>query len=196
MASAKTHDEVEAYVRGLYPSLIEHIQRVRLEAQTLAKRFQLDADRVDLATTAHDIARLTAASELRRLAQEYNLTVHPVEEDLPVLLHGPVGAEWLRRRFSLDDHDVLEAVRWHSTATRGLSPLGKVVFLADKLDPEKAGRYPFQPKVRALAHEDLDAAVLLFLNQDLLSFLSKDGIAHPASLEARNELIRKSRKAR
>ncbi len=189
-----SYRDIAAYVRTLHPSLVEHIHRVRLEARALAKRFQLDDDRVDVAALAHDIARLTAAAELRRLASAYALPIHPVEEDLPILLHGPVGAAWIQRRFAIDDPEILDAVRWHSTATRGLSALGKAVFLADKLDRDKAGRYPFQAEVRRLAQEDLDAAVLHFLNQEMMSFLARDGIVHPASLEARNELLAKRRR--
>ena len=50
----------------------------------------------------------------------------------------------LRRECGIDDAEILEAVRWHSTFNRGLGPVAKIAFLADKLDEHKAGRYPFQ----------------------------------------------------
>ena len=39
---------------------------------------------------------------------------------MPVLLHGQVGSEILRRECGIDDPEVLEAVWWHTTFNRGL----------------------------------------------------------------------------
>ena len=70
-----------------------------------------------------------------------------------------------------------------------MSPLAKVVFLADKLDPQKVTRYPYLERIRELAEEDLDAALLEFLEQELRRLLEGRHLVHPASLEARNELL-------
>ena len=106
-----------------------------------------------------------------------------------MLLHGPLAAHWLRQRYGVEDSQVLEAVGWHTTARPGLGPLAKLVFLADKLDPEKATRYPFLDRVRALAQEDLDPALLEFLTLDLQRLLQAGDLVHPAGVEARNELL-------
>lgn len=189
MGPQDARQRLESAFARLPRPLQEHIQRVRQEAGTLARRFGLDEERVDLAALAHDMARATPVRDLRRLARSYRLSVSPVDDGLPVLLHGPVGAAWLRRRLHLHDPEIAAAVRWHSTAAPGLSPLGKVIFLADKLDPAKEGRYPFMERVRRLARNDLDAAVLAFLEHELQRLLHDRQLIHPASVEARNELL-------
>lgn len=183
--SPEVAEAVEIMPRGLR----EHTHRVRGIAVGLAPCYDIDPHKADLAAAAHDLARAMRPKDLLAQAREFGLQLHPVEEALPLLLHGPVATHWLRWNLGVEDPEVLEAVRWHSTATRGLSPLAKLTFLADKLDPQKQRRYPFLEQVRALAAKDLDAAMLEFLEQESLARIRKGQLVHPGSIEARNELL-------
>lgn len=171
--------------RGLY----QHLGRVRSLARELAAPLGLDLERVDLAAAAHDIARAEKGDALLAQAQALGLTVHPVEAKVPILLHGPVAAESLRRAGAITDSELLEAVRWHSTGHPSFGPLGKVLFLADKLEPGKASHTPAQERLLELARQDLDAAMLELLTQELKSLLRRGQLVHPASVEARNALL-------
>ena len=155
----------------------------------LAQVHDADSERVRLGAMAHDVARAMRGDELLEQARELGITIHPVEAAVPVLLHGPVGAELLRRQDGLDDGEVYEAVYWHSTAHKDLGILGKIVFLADKLDPHKEARYPFIDRVRKLAATDLDHAVAEFLGCELMELIGQGSLVHPVSVEARNELL-------
>ena len=104
-------------------------------------------------------------------------------------MHGHVAALWLQREGGVEDDEVLEAVRWHTTGRRGMGAVAKVVFLADKLDPDKIGRYPYLNEIRRLAEESLDRALLEFLDQGLANFLREGQMIHPESVELRNELL-------
>ena len=166
--------------------------RVREVALELARRHGADQDKVWLAASGHDIAREMDDAELLNRAQELDIPLGTLEEAAPVFLHGPIAAELLRRQ-GMTDTEVYQAIYWHSTARAGMTAVEKVVFLADKLDPEKTDRYPYLPLIKALADEDLDRATLEFLNRDLAQRLRQGEFIHPASLEARNELLLKSR---
>ena len=171
----------------------DHIQRVRHVARELAQCNRIDPERAELGAAGHDIARALSQAELLSEARRLRMSIHPVEEALPILLHGPVAARLLRQEFGVTDEEVLHGVHWHSTANRGLSPLGRLIFLADKLDPHKIRRYPHHAQVRDLALQDLDRAVLQFLNSELARFVQDGGLIHPASIEARNELLLRGR---
>ena len=129
------------------------------------------------------------AARLTRKARALGLAVHPVEERVPVLLHGPLAAEQLRRDCGVDDPDVLEAVRWHSIACAGMGEVGLVVFLADKLEPGKAGASSYLRRAAELAQESLDEAVWYCLTAEMGRLLERGGLLHPSSVEARNDLI-------
>ena len=179
-------------VDALPKGLREHVYRVERLASELARHHHTDEEKVRLAALAHDVARAMKGEDLLREARRLGVKVHPVEERLPILLHGPVGAELLRSVDGLEDQDIFEAVYWHTTAHRELGATAQVVFLADKLDPQKAQRYPFIGKVRNTAMASLDQAVLEFLDRELESMLRRGESVHPVLLEARDARLAKS----
>ena len=151
-------------------------------------RHGVDADLVDLGLAAHDLARHLDAAELVRRAEASGIIPTDVERSLPVLLHGPLAAAELERD-GLTDARVLESVRWHTTGKRGMGDVAKIVFLADKLDPQKAGRYPYLGEIEELARDSLDAALLRFLGLSTADHLRQGRLVHPESVHFRNELI-------
>ena len=183
------HPKLDSLLLKLPSGLRQHLSRTRDKALELAEIHKVDPLKAGLAALAHDIARGMKEMELLSRARSYGLALHPVEERVTVLLHGPVGAEMLQRECGIEDPEVLEAVRWHSTFNRGLGPVAKIAFLADKLDRQKASRYPYLERIDRLAKEDLDAAILSFLQEDLASMIGSGQLIHPASVEGRNELL-------
>lgn len=179
---------VEDALRGLPGPLYEHVQRVRRIAAELAGPLGLDPARVDLAAAAHDIDRASPDAALLEAAERHGVPVNAVEARLPMLLHGPVAAARLRHEMGIEDADVLEAVRWHTTGIEPCGSIARLIFVADKLDPDKASRYPHIDRVREQANRDLDRAAATFLAGDLQRLLEQGGLVHPASLEAYNAL--------
>ena len=180
---------LQGRMESMPEGLRSHIYRVREVALELANRHNIDPGRAELGALAHDVCRAVPGEQLLKMSSEMGLPVSDVEQDFPLLLHGPVGAEVLRRDEDLTDHDIYEAVRWHSTAHASLDPLGKLVFLADKLDPQKAAVYPYQARLHDMALESLDLALLEFLSKEMAVRLEKGETVHPASVDARNSLV-------
>ena len=180
---------IQDRVGSLPSGLQDHIYRVRDIASALAPCHGIDPELASLGMLAHDVARAMSGQELIGHATRMGLPVGGVENRLPVLLHGPVGAELLKKEEGLSDRSLYQAVYWHTTAHPSLDSLGKLVFLADKLDPQKLNRYPYQPYLRQLASEDLDQAILEFLTQETLALTSRGNLVHPAMVEARNALL-------
>ncbi|PKB70856.1 MAG: hypothetical protein BZY87_08500 [SAR202 cluster bacterium Io17-Chloro-G6] len=184
---------LESRLESLPDGLQAHIDRVRDVALELAGRHGIDLERAELGSLAHDVCRAVPSNDLLRMSAELDVEVSDVEQDFPLLLHGPVGAELLRREENLTDQDLYEAVRWHSTAHASLNSLGKLIFLADKLDPQKAAVYSYQDKLRGMAWESLDLALLEFLSREMATRVERGETIHPASVDARNSLILKLR---
>ena len=180
---------LDSILRRLPENLQAHAGRAREQALWMAAAHGIDADRAGLAALAHDVARAMPEEELLERAATYGIEVHPVEARMAVLLHGQVGSEILRRECGIDDPEVLEAVWWHTTFNRGLGPIAAIAFLADKLDPAKADRYPYRDRIVRLAGEDLGAAALAFIHEELVAALRDGRQIHPAYIEARNELL-------
>ncbi len=188
-----TESRIQQRVSTLPAGLQAHIGRAQEVARELAPYHNVDPNRAALGILAHDVARAMPGPELIAHATRFRLPIRPVEESVPLLLHGPVGAEILRVEDGLDARgeaeDLYQAVYWHTTFHPTLvDETGMVVFLADKLDPNKRKRIPYQPEIMELARENLDAAILEFLSRQVMDLTARGKEVHPTMLEARDSL--------
>jgi HD superfamily phosphohydrolase YqeK len=106
----------------------------------------------------HDCLRDADPAELERLA--------PDAWEVPSLRHGPAAAR-LAQEHGEQDQGVLDAVRYHSVGCAGWDAVGRMLYLADYLEPgrdfqqserrEMAARVPRDPEgvLRAIAAERL-----------------------------------------
>ena len=183
-------DRIRRRMNRLPPALCEHCQRVEQIARELAARHGLDADAVGVAALAHDAAKHFSSTELLLRVEEYDLPLSDFERRNPAILHGPIGAEMLRREDRLNEPSLYDAIYWHTTGNpSGGDALGHIVFLADKLDPIKLAQYPWQAELRELADQDLGAAMTMFLARNVARLLESGRGVHPAAIEAWNALL-------
>jgi predicted HD superfamily hydrolase involved in NAD metabolism len=174
--------EAEAFARSrLSEARYEHTLRVAQTAEDLALAHDLDADRARLAALLHDAARETGPEEFLRLADKWRLQVGDPERQSPKLLHGPVAAELARRELGIDDEQVLEAIRAHTTGRPGMEPLALVLYVADKIEP--AREYPSVGRLRTLARKNLYGAALESLRRTIAHNEERGKTTHPASLK-------------
>ena len=55
----------------------------------------------------------------------------------PYCLHQFVGEYLARERFGIENHLVLDAIKFHCTGKPHMPPLSKIVFSADKIEPTR-----------------------------------------------------------
>ena len=70
----------------------------------------------------------------------------------------PRRARVARHVYGVSD-DIYEAIFWHTTGKADMTLLEKLLYIADYMEPTRD--FPGVERLRALAYEDLDAAVLL-----------------------------------
>lgn len=179
---------IEARVRGLLSDeRVEHTLGVVDMAQRLAVRYDCRQDKAGVAALLHDCARDLGREDLLKRILEFGIVVDEIEERNPVLLHAGVGAEMARSDFGVQDADVLNAIRFHTTGRPGMSTLEQVVFLADCI--EEAREYTGIEEARGLAFRDLRSACLRALSSTLGYILSQGTLIHPRTLEAYNWML-------
>ena len=172
------------------PKLMAHIDRVVEVADDLARRWGLDVALARYMAQAHDVVRHLDDEEWLARAEEYGIPVSDLERDAPVLLHGPVGAEELRRNFGVTDARVLDAVWWHTPGHPDYPPEAWAMFIADKVEPRKAKRWKALKKVHRIALEEgLEAAALQYVELRIKEGLREGYLIQPAMLTTRNALL-------
>tara|TARA_B100001971_G_scaffold87935_1_gene81206 strand:- start:97 stop:711 length:615 start_codon:yes stop_codon:yes gene_type:complete len=183
------HSCIETRLAQLPAGLRDHIERARVVGRELAARHDVDADAIDVGITAHDLARAMDDKALLDEAELLRIDVMPIERQAPILLHGPIAAVWLSRGCEPVDTRAIEAVRWHTTGHPDMDDVGKAVFLADKLDPQKVEALPYLTKVETLASCDMDSAILEYLDREIEHLVGRGLVIHPASVDLRNEIV-------
>ena len=181
----RLRDAIEALPEGLR----DHILRVEAESRGLAERHGVDEQRAVVSALGHDLVRHLKGPELLAMASQYGLAPDSIEVASPILVHGPVAARILARDYGFEDAEILAGIDCHTTARAGMTPLEQVLFVADKVEPNKLTREAELGEVKALAEDDLRAAVLRYLDLNIEKSLRRRWQVHPRSLEARNELL-------
>lgn len=186
MMNRETNDLLEradALARDrLSDKRLGHTTRVAVTAEHLARLHGLDPQRTRLAALLHDAAREMDRRDLLRRAEEWRLPLGGPERENPGILHGPVAAELARRSLGVADEEVLEAVRVHTTASPGMSPIALAVYIADKIEP--ARDYPSVERLRKLADTNLADATREALRRVIAYNEGRGRSIHPESRKA------------
>lgn len=151
----------------------EHTMGVSFTSASLAMKYGEDVDKARLAGLLHDCAKYLDDDKLISLSEKYNLGVSENERRSPYLLHGKVGALIARKKFEVEDEDILNAITYHTTGRIGMSLLEKIVFIADYIEPQR-DIAPNLDSLRKLAFEDIDMCVLKIL-EDTINYLKENG---------------------
>ena len=157
----------------------EHTVGVADTTEKLARLYGLDPERARLAGLLHDTAREIGKEELLRVAEEDGLSVGDFERERPILLHGPVAAELAREDLEIEDNEILDAVRVHTTGEPGMGPLALALFVADKIEPGR--EQPGVEDLRNLASVSLYRAARAALEDSISHHERRDRSAHPKS---------------
>jgi predicted HD superfamily hydrolase involved in NAD metabolism len=148
----------------------EHTLRVAETSIRLARRFGADEQKAEVAAILHDYCKFWPDEQLVRWIMDRGLP-----EDLlqfnKELWHAPVGAEVAEVRFGIQDEDILNAIRYHTSGRPQMSLLEKIVFLADYIEPGR--RFPGVEEVRKTAESDLDRAVLAALAKTIVFLIER-----------------------
>jgi len=177
-----THWRIFEYGTLLFSELsrgrLLHSLNVALLSARYAVLFGVDPDSAVIAGLLHDCAKELPISGQASMASKV------VDGELPdnALLHAPAGVIYAREHYGITDDSILSAIRYHTTGREEMTPLEKILYLADKLEP--ARDYSDLAELRALALKDLDAAAAACLQAVKESVERKQAAFHPDSSRA------------
>jgi HD superfamily phosphohydrolase YqeK len=104
------------------------------------------------------------------------------------LTHGPAAADRAARD-GVTDGGVLDAVRYHSLGYAGWDDVGKMLYLADYLEPGRKRRAKERAKLAERVPKDRDKVLREVVNQQIRARLRAGRAVHPLTLEFWNSLV-------
>lgn len=165
-----------------------HSLGVADEAKKLAERYNADVNKAYIAGLVHDVAKEVKTDEARELIQDkFGIYLDSVTYNVPKLLHAHLGACFAQTEFGIYDAEILDAIKYHTTAKADMSILTKIIYIADYIEPNRS--FDGVDELRELAYKDIDAAILMGLDFTIEELLQEKKMFHPDTVHARNYLI-------
>ncbi|RKI92773.1 HD domain-containing protein [Parablautia intestinalis] len=151
----------------------EHTLGVAYTASSLAMSNGINFEKAFVAGLLHDCAKCISNEKKLEICNKHNIEISEIERKNLCLLHAKVGSYIAAKQFCISDRDILNAILFHTTGRPGMSQLEKIIYIADYIEPGRK-HAPNLPKVRKLAFQDLDEALLKIL-EDTLGYLGSVG---------------------
>ena len=112
-----------------------HSKSVASLAYELALKNNVNPNDAYLAGLLHDIAKGISPKKSREMMEKHFPTL--VNEVPPAVYHQFLGCLMAKRRFSITNPSILLAIEFHATGCGRMDKLGKIIYVADKLDPTR-----------------------------------------------------------
>ena len=159
-------------------------------ARELALKFGLNAEKAYVAGLLHDCAKCLENSELLNIINA-NLKVEACELINPKTYHAPVGAFIAKREFGVGDEEILSSIRWHTLGHLEMNNFDKIIFLADKIEPNTRCKEYRDKMLELLDKKGLDAALLICYQETIKSLVERNLKICVNTIEIYNELLNK-----
>lgn len=178
----------------LKKSRFHHTLRVTDMAMALAKVNNISVEKAEIAGLFHDLAKNLSDDELITYINTYNIKIDELVMRNLYLAHGMIAADIAKRDYGIDDEEIIEAISYHTIGGSKLSPLAKLIYVADYIEPKRD--FEGVEVIRAIALSGaLDQALLMTIENQMIFLLKGHKEIHPNALQMRNELVRQLKKS-
>lgn len=147
--------------------LCGHCIRTMEEAEKLAIVYSVDVEKAKLAGLLHDCGKLW-------------------NKHFDNLMHAKIGAELAKNTYNIEDVDILNAIRYHTTGRETMSILEKIIYIADKIEPNR--NFEGVEEMRVLAYENINEAIIKSLMSTIAYVKQKNLQLDKESLKTLNYL--------
>ena len=180
---------LEEYKAVIKPLLSEkryyHSVCVARAAKELALKYGADAGKAETAGILHDIMKDLPPEQQLAKMERYGISLTDVERSAQKLWHAMLGAAYLKNELHIDDREILDAVRYHTTGRRNMTLLDKILFIADFISADRD--YPGVDKLRKAAQISLEEAILEGFCYTITDLADDRKPIHPDTIDAYNQ---------
>lgn len=157
-------------------------------AKELAQQLGLDGEKAYYAGLLHDCAKCFTNEKLLEIIKG-NLEVDECELLNYKTLHAPVSAYIAEKEFGVSDKEILSAIRWHTLGRIDMTDFEKLIFLADKIEPNTRDK-SYSSRLRAYLSEQngLNKAMLECYRSTIKSLVERNLKICPVTINIYNKL--------
>ena len=171
-----------------------HSLNVAKSAKELAQIYGYDEAKAYTAGRIHDCCKDTPAGLQLSYMLENGMTLTDTEISTAKLYHAMCGSMFIQKEFGIDDAEIINAVRYHTTGRKDMTLLEKIVFIADFISEERD--YNGVDIMREKAKRSLDEAIVEGLSFTIKDLIDAGRVVHTDTLGAYNDAIINVEKSR
>lgn len=173
----------------LTPKRYNHSLCVADEAVRLAEKYGGDVEKAYLAGLLHDITKNATPQEHLHIFEEFGIMLNSVEKNAEKLWHAISGAAFIEHKLNVCDSEIITAVRFHTTARKGMTLLEKLLYLADFTSADRD--YDDVDIMRQKVDISIQSALEYALSYTINDLVSQNKPLHIDTVEAYNEITLK-----
>jgi len=181
-------EEMNLYLKSnLLEKRYMHTLGVADTAKRLAKLNGISERKAEIAGLAHDVAKNLSIDKMREMMKENNVIISEVEEKNMNLWHSIVAPIEAKDKLGIDDDEILDAIRWHTTGKEDMSTLTKIIYIADMIEPGR--NFDGVDEIRRATFENLDKGVYFGLTSSIKILLARNLLIDENTIKARNYFL-------
>lgn len=150
----------------------KHTLGVADTAACLAMRYGVDMEEAYIAGLLHDCAKCVPDAQKIKECEENGIEISPIERKSPYLLHSKLGAFYAQNIYNIDNKQICDAIKYHTTGRADMTMLEKIIFVADYIEPYR-NKADDLDKIRGMAFKNIDETIYE-ITKDTLEYLGKN----------------------
>ena len=162
----------------------KHSVSVSEWAVKLALKHGADEKKAAVAGILHDITKEMPEEEQLKLISDSGLKLSLLESKSNKLWHSISGSIYVQKVLKIDDEEIINAIKYHTTAKENMTLLEKIIFIADFLSDDR--KWENTDYFRSLALENLDEALIYGLKITIDGLLKRDRLIADNTFKAYN----------
>ena len=147
-----------------------HSLQVAKVAKDIAIANNYNVNKAFLASLLHDCAKdISKDVELKIMNDKFKKYMN----EKPLVYHQFVGSVIVKDVFKINDEEIIDAIKWHTTGNENMSTLAKIVYAADKIEPTRG--YDSKYMIDACL-EDINSGFELVLKENYIFLVKHKGM--------------------
>lgn len=181
-------DEYKAIIRErLSDYRFHHSLCVAKSAKELARLYGADEEKAEVAGILHDVTKESSAKEHLEVIKKAGMSLTDLELGNIKFYHQTSGAAYAKAVLGIDDEEIINAIRFHTTGRENMSLMDQIVYLADFISEDRD--YPDVDVMRQKVALGKTDGLFYATRYTIVSVINSGRVLHPDTVDAYNWIL-------
>lgn len=158
-------------------------------AVKLSEIYGCDKEKAYVAGITHDCAKYLNKEEVKYYIDKYKIILDDLEKESLALSHSLIGSYIAKYEFGINDEDIINAIKYHTTGKEDMNLIEKIIYIADLIEEDRD--FPGVEELRNLVYsKELDKALIISFDNTIKFVIDNNQLIHNRTVNARNYLIK------